>query len=98
MHIRDIELQIRELILELYGKQYIGKLEIEPLDTKGYCVTFRMQDTNLPITICAELEDEEFFKYLKQELKDMQLHRVTYSTLWVNDKPIYIDIPCRKKN
>lgn len=96
MHIQDIEHLIRESIMDLYGKQYIGKLKIEPLETKGYCVTFGMNNTNLPIVICAELDDIDFIKYIKQELKTMRLDRVKYGTLTLIDTPKYIE--CQRMN
>lgn len=97
MHIQDIERQIRELIQELYGEIYIGKLKVEALESKGYCITFGMQDTNLPITICAELDDDKFFDYLRKELKEMRLNRVHYGKLYSVEPPQYYDIPCQKK-
>lgn len=99
MHIQDIEHQIRESFMEIYGEQYIGKLKIEPLEEQGYCVTLGMQDTNLPITICAELDDQTFIQFFKQELKDKGLNRVKYGTLSSVEPSQYIDKSCyRKKN
>lgn len=97
MQIQDIEHQILELIQEVYGEKYIGKLKVEALPL-GYCVTLGMADTQMPITIYAELNDQDFINYFRKELKTMGLNKVMYRSLQLIDPPKYIDIPCQKTN
>ena len=74
MTVQDLEQAIHDYILTIYHKEYIGKLEITKLNPIGYCVKLGMDISDQPITIYAELEDEKYLKFLKQELKDRRFN------------------------
>lgn len=65
----ELEQVIRDYILDIYHKGYIGKLEIQKLNPVGYHISFGMDTPNQPLIIHAELDDEKFIKFLKNELK-----------------------------
>ncbi len=85
MTVQDIEQVIQEYFLDIYHKQYIGKLDIEKLDPIGYCIKLGMDNTYQPITIYAELEDSKFLKFLKQELKDKRFNLVYWGKLQLRE-------------
>lgn len=80
----EIEQVIQEYFLNIYGKTYTGKLSIEKLNPIGYCIKFGMDRPYQPTVIYAELEDQEFLKYLKQQIKDMRLNLLYYGQLNIN--------------
>lgn len=81
MTITDLEQVIQDYFRDIYHKRYLGKLDIEKLEPVGYCIKLGMDHPNQPITIYAELEDEKFLKFLKQELKDRRFNLVYYGKL-----------------
>lgn len=81
MTTQDLERVIQEYILDIYHKKYIGKLEIQKLNPIGYCIKFGMDNVYKPITIYAELEDDKFLKFLRQELKNKRFNLVYYGKL-----------------
>lgn len=101
MTVQDLEQVIHEYILDIYHKKYIGKLEIRKLDPKGYCIKLGMDTPYQPITIYAELEDEKFLKFLKQELKDRRFNLTYYGKLTLkypyNCNPISTSCSCHDK-
>ena len=80
MTITELEQVIQDYFLDIYGKQYIGKMTIQKLNPIGYCIKFFM-DTDRPTVIYAELEDNKFLKFLKQQIKDMKIHLTYYGLL-----------------
>lgn len=81
MTIQALEQVIREYIMDIYKKTYIGKLNIQKLDPKGYCIKLGMNTPDQPITIYAELEDNEFLKFLRKEIESMSLNLVYFGSL-----------------
>lgn len=77
----ELEQVIQEYFLSIYHKKYIGKLSIQKLEPVGYCIRFGMDRPFQPLVIYAELEDEEFLKFLKQELKSKRFNLVYYGEL-----------------
>lgn len=81
MTITELEQAIQGYFQDIYGKCYTGKLSIQKLNPVGYCVRFGMDRPNRPTVIYAELEDEEFLKYIKRQIKDMRLNLTYYGIL-----------------
>ena len=81
MTTQDLEQVIQDYILDIYDKKYIGKIVIEKLNPIGYYIKLGMDHPHQPITIYAELEDDKFLKFLKQELKDKRFNLVYYGKL-----------------
>lgn len=78
----ELEQVIQDYFMDIYGKQYIGKMSIQKLDPVGYCIRFFMdRNTNRPTVIYAELEDEKFLKLLKQQIRDMRINLMYYGLL-----------------
>ena len=81
MTIQDLEQVIQGYILDIYHKKYIGKMDIQKLDPIGYSIKLGMDHEYQPVTIYAELEDDKFLKFIKQELKDRRFNLVNYGKL-----------------
>lgn len=81
MTTQELEQVIQEYFLNIYHKKYIGKLHIEKLDPVGYYIKFGMDRPFQPLIIYAQLEDKEFLKFLKQELKEKRFNMVNYGQL-----------------
>ncbi len=79
MTITELEQVIRDYILDIYKKEYIGKMEIQKLDPVGYHISLGMQVR--PLIMHAELDDQKFLKFLKRELIDKRFNLVHYETL-----------------
>lgn len=63
---------------DLYKMEYIGGLDIESLDPVGYKVSFNFDRSEMPLVIIADLPDEEFLPFIKEELRSRKLQRVKY--------------------
>lgn len=62
----------------IYKADYIGKLEIEDLDPVGYKVSFYLDNPEYPLVIIADLPDEEFIPFIKEELRYRKLVKTKY--------------------
>ena len=80
MTTQELEQVILDNIKEIYHKKYIGKIFITHLPV-GYSIRLGMNNEYCPITIYAELEDEAFLKFLKQELRDRRFNLVWFGEL-----------------
>lgn len=78
MTIEEIKCNILRIIEQVYNKKYIGKLDIIRLDPIGLQVKFGMNNVDKPLVISAELDDESFLKFLKEELRVRGLNTVQY--------------------
>lgn len=81
MTTEELEQVTREYILDIYKKQYIGKIKIQKLDPIGYSIHLGLHVPERPLVIYAELEDSKFLKFLRQELKTRRLDSVHYGEL-----------------
>lgn len=81
MTVQELEQVIHDYIMDIYNMCYVGKLEIIKLDPIGYCIKFGKDTPDQPLVIYAEMEDNKFLKFLKQELKDMRLNLIYYGKL-----------------
>ncbi|MCD8210507.1 MAG: hypothetical protein LUC37_03055 [Prevotella sp.] len=55
------------------------------MDPIGYHVSLGMSVPDKPIVICAELEDDKFLEFFKQELKQRSFHFHDYGELNLRD-------------
>lgn len=98
----ELEQVIREYILDIYNKEYIGKLSIQKLNPVGYYIKFGLDRPDQPLVIYAELEDSKFLKFLRQELKDKRFNLIYYGKLQLtypyDCNPRNTACECRKKN
>ena len=101
MTTQELEQVIQEYFLNIYGKQYIGKLSIQKLNPVGYYIKFGMDRTNRPTVIYAEMDDTKFLKFLKQQIKDMRLNNMYNGILklkyYTNCNPINTSCSCHDK-
>ncbi len=81
MTTEDLEQLTLEYIQNLYKRKYIGKIKVVKLNPIGYSVKLGLISIDQPISIYAELEDEQFLKFLKQELKDRRLSSTYFGEL-----------------
>lgn len=68
-----------KMIEQTYHRKYIGKLTIKKLKPFGYQISFGLNNNEKPITIAAQIEDQEtFIKHLQQELRVSRFNEVQY--------------------
>lgn len=63
---------------ELYKMEYVGGIKIEDLDPIGYKITFYLDNPEIGLNIIADLSDEEFIPFIKEELRVRKLHKTKY--------------------
>lgn len=101
MQIQDIEQVILSYIQTTTNKKYIGKLTIEALKPVGYNVKIYIHGIYEPIVIHAELEDDKFLKFIKQELSLRGFHLFDAGELnkreYVPCQPISKSCKCNEK-
>ena len=83
MTLQGLEVAIRDLIKELYCKEYVGKLKLEELFTsenthRGYKLTLGMNNVDKPLIISFEGDYKPFLKFLRQEFRDRRLGDTLY--------------------
>ena len=71
----SMEEAVLDIFRKKYKREYIGKIKVEGTPT-GYCLTLNLgiPDVEL-LTISADLNAEDFLKFIEKELVDRQLHR-----------------------
>lgn len=79
MLIQDIEQATLDFIRTFSKREYIGKIKVEKLIPKGYEVTLYHQD--IPTVFYAELEGEDFLKFLREEIRNKKFHLSKYGKL-----------------
>lgn len=101
MTTQELEQVIREYILDIYKKEYIGKIKIEKLDPMGYCIYLGLSMIERPLVIYAELDDKQFLKFLRKELTDKRFNMIHYGNLQLiyqtNCSPINKSCNCYDK-
>ena len=63
---------------KIYQSEFIGRIKIEDLDPVGYKVSFYLDNPEKPFVLIADLPDEEFLKYIKEELRKSKLIKTKY--------------------
>lgn len=74
----ELKQVILEYIRDLYKKEYIGQIEIEDLDPVGYKVSFNFDRSEMPLVLIADLPDEKFLPFIKEEIRSRKFHRTKY--------------------
>lgn len=77
----DMEKAILSIIEKRYKRKYIGGLKVTKLGTgwAGYKLTLDLGNPDVkPIVIAADLEAEDFLKFIEQELISRQLYKVEF--------------------
>lgn len=62
--------KILQLIEDVYNKKYIGTIKVTKINPIGYTIRLGMNNNDKPIMISAELSDDKFIKFFRQELLD----------------------------
>lgn len=75
----ELEAAIRDIIRDIYCKEYISKLIITELPEGGYFAKFALNNIDKPLVISAQLNATDFLKFMKEELRTKSLWRVEYS-------------------
>ena len=75
----ELEAAIRDIIRNIYCKEYISKLIITELPEGGYSAKFALNNIDKPLVISAQLNATDFLKFMKEELRTKSLWRVEYS-------------------
>ena len=64
----ELKAVIQDLILELHGKEFLGKIEIKDEQPEGYTITFEtIQDR--PYSYTFTMSDDKVVKHLTEELR-----------------------------
>lgn len=63
---------------ELYEMEFVGEIKIEDLEPVGYKVAFNFNKSENPVVIIADLPDEEFLPFIKEEIRSRKFHKVKY--------------------
>lgn len=77
----DMEKAILDIIRKRYKREYVGGIKVTKLGTgwAGYKVVFDLGNPDKKlIQISADLEAEDFLKFVEQELISRQLHKVLF--------------------
>lgn len=72
---------ILDYMIQCLGVVFIGKLTIEDLEPEGYKVQINLDNSENPITLMADLPDDEFLCFVKEELRSRKLHRLEHFKL-----------------
>lgn len=76
---QELEAAIRDIIRNTYRKEYVGKMTCIPLcGTEGWTVVLGMNQVEKPITISAQLPDDKFLKFFRQELLDRNWNTIKW--------------------
>lgn len=63
---------------ELYQMDFTGDIKIKDLDPVGYSVSFNFNKSENPLVIIADLPDDEFLPFIKEEIRSRKFHKVNY--------------------
>lgn len=74
----DLTQQIRDFIKTTFGRDFINAIVVKPLVPQGYIVSLEAEQQH-PVTYSAELSDDEFMAYIKNELKRSRIFRMDYN-------------------
>lgn len=69
--------KILQIIRDLYCCEYTGLLKIEEIPN-GYCLVLGLNNTEKPLRISANLDEENFLKFIRKELRERHLDFTKY--------------------
>lgn len=84
---QELEQVIRDQLMDIYNAEYIGKIKITKLNPTGYQIQLGMNTPECPDVIYAELEDNKFLEYLRNELQHRRFNTVFYGKLFKTMPP-----------
>ena len=58
--------------------EFIGEIKIENLNPIGYKVSLNLDRSENPLVLIADLPDEEFLDFIKEEIRSRKLHKVKH--------------------
>ena len=76
-----LEQEILDIIEKRYKRKYVGGIKVTKLGTnpEGFKLVLDLGNPDVrPIQISADLNAEDFLKFVEQELISRQLHRVEF--------------------
>ena len=74
----DLKQAILDCIRQLYKMEFIGEIKIEDLDPVGYKVSLNLDRSENPLVLIADLSDEEFLDFIREEIRSRKLHKVKH--------------------
>ena len=74
----DLKQAILDCIRQLYKMEFIGEIKIEDLDPVGYKVSLNLDRSENPLVLIADLPDEEFLDFIREEIRSRKLHKVKH--------------------
>lgn len=74
----ELKQAILDYIRDLYKMEFIGIIKIESLYPEGYKVSFNFNNSENPLVIISDLPDEEFLKYIKEEIRCRKFLKTKY--------------------
>ena len=74
----DLKQVILDCIRQLYKMEFIGEIKIKNLDPIGYKVSLNLDRSENPLVLIADLPDEEFLDFIKEEIRSRKLHKVKH--------------------
>lgn len=80
MTIKELEQVTRDLLTDIYKRQYIGKIKIIELNP-GYSIQIERNVDYHPYIICLNVKEDQLLPLLKKEIKNLKLHYIGYGEL-----------------
>lgn len=74
----ELKQQILDYMQDIYKVKFIGELKVQNLDPQGYKVSFYLDRSENPVVIMADLPDEEFLPFIKEEIRKSKFHKVKH--------------------
>lgn len=75
----SLEKAVLDIIEKRYKCKYIGKIKITKLEPGGFKLKMDLGcPGEWPIQLVADLDEENFLKFVEQELISRQLHKVQF--------------------
>ena len=74
----DLKQAILGCIRQLYKMEFIGEIKIEDLDPVGYKVSLNLDRSENPLVLIADLPDDEFLDFMREEIRSRKLHKVKH--------------------
>lgn len=74
----ELEQVIRDYYRDQFQVEFIGRIRVEDLDPVGYKVSLNLDHSENPVVYIADLPDEEFIPFIKEELRRSKLHEVEF--------------------
>ena len=74
----DLKQAILDCIRQLYKMEFIGTIKIEDLDPIGYKVSLNLDRSENPLVLIADLPDDEFLEFMREEIRSRKLHKVKH--------------------